>query len=76
MLPSVDELMGGPALASLTSDHGHAAVLDAVRAVLERLRSGSDGENSMRRVSISRSRTSLMRLNANSAGILAIRCVR
>ena len=30
--------MQGPALSSLTADHGHAAALEAVRAVLERLR--------------------------------------
>jgi len=38
LLPSVDELMHGPRVSSLTLDHGHAAALDAVRAVLERLR--------------------------------------
>src|ERR1700736_291533 len=38
LLPSVDELMHGPRVSSLTADHGHAAALDAVRAVLERLR--------------------------------------
>jgi L-seryl-tRNA(Ser) seleniumtransferase len=38
LLPSVDALMQGPALSSLTADHGHAAALEAVRAVLERLR--------------------------------------
>jgi L-seryl-tRNA(Ser) seleniumtransferase len=38
LLPSVDELMQGPAVSSLTADHGHAAALEAVRAVLERLR--------------------------------------
>src|SRR6267143_5252275 len=38
LLPSVDELMHAPAVSSLTADHGHAAALDAVRAVLERLR--------------------------------------
>ena len=30
--------MRGPRVSSLTADHGHAAALDAVRAVLERLR--------------------------------------
>jgi L-seryl-tRNA(Ser) seleniumtransferase len=38
MLPSVDELMRGSAIISFTSNHGHAAVLEAVRAVLERFR--------------------------------------
>src|SRR5216683_3545771 len=38
LLPSVDELMHAPAVSSLRADHGHAAALDAVRAVLERLR--------------------------------------
>ena len=38
LLPSVDELMHGPRVSSLTADHGHAAALDAVRAVLEGLR--------------------------------------
>src|ERR1700694_4837955 len=38
LLPSVDELMHGPRVSSLTADHGHAAALDAVRAGLERLR--------------------------------------
>jgi L-seryl-tRNA(Ser) seleniumtransferase len=38
LLPSVDELMHGPRVSSLTADHGHAATLHAVRAVLERLR--------------------------------------
>src|ERR1700732_4976663 len=38
LLPSVDELMHGARVSSLTADHGHAAALDAVRAVLERLR--------------------------------------
>jgi L-seryl-tRNA(Ser) seleniumtransferase len=38
LLPSVDELMHRPRVSSLTADHGHAAALDAVRAVLERLR--------------------------------------
>ena len=38
LLPSVDELMHSPRVSALTADHGHAAALDAVRAVLERLR--------------------------------------
>ena len=38
LLPSVDELMHAPAVSSLRADHGHAAALDAVRAVLEGLR--------------------------------------
>jgi len=38
LLPSVDELMHRPRVSSLTADHGHAAALYAVRAVLERLR--------------------------------------
>jgi L-seryl-tRNA(Ser) seleniumtransferase len=38
LLPSVDELMHRPRVSALTADHGHAAALDAVRAVLERLR--------------------------------------
>jgi L-seryl-tRNA(Ser) seleniumtransferase len=38
LLPAVDELMHRPRVSSLTADHGHAAALDAVRAVLERLR--------------------------------------
>ena len=38
LLPSVDELMHGPRVSALTADHGHAAALDAVRAVLEHLR--------------------------------------
>ena len=37
-LPSVDELMRSPVTASLTSAHGHAAVADAVRVVLDRVR--------------------------------------
>jgi L-seryl-tRNA(Ser) seleniumtransferase len=38
LLPAVDELMHRPRVSSLTADHGHAAALDAARAVLERLR--------------------------------------
>lgn len=37
-LPAVDELLRAPAVAALASDHGAAAVADAVRAVLGRLR--------------------------------------
>ncbi len=37
-LPSVDELMRSPQLASLTASHGHAAVTDAIRVVLGRVR--------------------------------------
>src|SRR6202790_1738559 len=37
-LPSVDELLHRPAVASLLSSHGPAAVTDAARAVLARLR--------------------------------------
>jgi L-seryl-tRNA(Ser) seleniumtransferase len=37
-LPSVDELLRSPAALTLTTDHGAAAVADAVRAVLGRLR--------------------------------------
>jgi len=37
-LPSVDELLRSPAALTLTADHGAAAVADAVRAVLGRLR--------------------------------------
>jgi L-seryl-tRNA(Ser) seleniumtransferase len=37
-LPSVDELLHRPAVASLVSSHGTAAVTDAARAVLARLR--------------------------------------
>lgn len=37
-LPSVDELTRTPAVATLTTEHGKAAVTDAARAVLERLR--------------------------------------
>jgi L-seryl-tRNA(Ser) seleniumtransferase len=37
-LPSVDEVLRTPALAALTSSHGAAAVTDAARAVLARLR--------------------------------------
>ncbi|MGC2541136.1 MAG: L-seryl-tRNA(Sec) selenium transferase [Candidatus Sulfotelmatobacter sp.] len=37
-LPSVDDLMRGPALLSLAASHGQASVVDAVRAVLASLR--------------------------------------
>ena len=37
-LPSVDELLRSPELAALIEREGHAAVTDAARAVLERLR--------------------------------------
>jgi L-seryl-tRNA(Ser) seleniumtransferase len=51
-LPSVDELVRTPNLAALTSSHGPAAVTDAARAVLARLReevaSGLLDETSLR----------------------------
>jgi L-seryl-tRNA(Ser) seleniumtransferase len=37
-LPSVDDVMHGPAFRSLASSHGHDPVVDATRAVLARLR--------------------------------------
>jgi len=37
-LPSVDDLMRGPAFLSLAASHGHDFVVDAVRSVLFRLR--------------------------------------
>src|SRR5271165_1242361 len=37
-LPSVDDVMRGPAFLSLAADQGHNSVVDAVRAVLARLR--------------------------------------
>jgi L-seryl-tRNA(Ser) seleniumtransferase len=37
-LPSVDDVMHGPAFHSLASSHGHDPVVDATRAVLARLR--------------------------------------
>jgi L-seryl-tRNA(Ser) seleniumtransferase len=37
-LPAVDDLLRAPAVAALASDHGPAAVADAVRAVIGRLR--------------------------------------
>lgn len=37
-LPSVDDLLTQPAIQSLTTDHTHAFVVDAVRAVLSNLR--------------------------------------
>ena len=37
-LPSVDDVMRGPAFLSLAASHGHDSVVDAVRAVLARLR--------------------------------------
>jgi L-seryl-tRNA(Ser) seleniumtransferase len=37
-LPSVDDVMHGPAIASLAASYGHDSVVDAARAVLARLR--------------------------------------
>src|SRR5208282_6292017 len=37
-LPSVDDVMRGPALRSLAASYGHESVVDAARTVLARLR--------------------------------------
>jgi L-seryl-tRNA(Ser) seleniumtransferase len=37
-LPSVDDVMRAPAVASLAASHGHELIADAVRAVLARVR--------------------------------------
>jgi L-seryl-tRNA(Ser) seleniumtransferase len=50
-LPSVDDLMRGPAFLSLAASHGHASVVAAIRVVLAGLRqeitSGLLGENEL-----------------------------
>jgi L-seryl-tRNA(Ser) seleniumtransferase len=50
-LPSVDDLMRGPAFLSLAASHGHGSVVAAIRVVLARLRqeitSGLLGENEL-----------------------------
>jgi L-seryl-tRNA(Ser) seleniumtransferase len=50
-LPSVDDLMRGPAFLALAASHGHGSVVAAIRVVLARLRqeitSGLLGENEL-----------------------------